>query len=56
MADTNEHEVIELEQPIFDATNLIIDEVVDADNDDDDYEELIVLDLRKSDHHDAWMC
>lgn len=53
MPDTNENEVIEPEEPVIDATDLVIGQ---GSVDDDDYEELIVLDLRKPDRQDAWLC
>ena len=40
-----------VEEPI-DATNLIIGEIV---IDNEDYDEIIVLDLRKPDRHDLWL-
>jgi hypothetical protein len=53
MDDANDQEVIDLEDPIIDATNLIIDEI--EIDDDGDYDELIILDLRNADRHDAWL-
>jgi hypothetical protein len=53
MDDTLNEEVIELEEPIIDATTLIVDETI---VEDESYEELIILDLRRADRHDAWLC
>jgi hypothetical protein len=50
--DTDE-EVSESEEPIIDATDLIIGQTI---LDDEDYDELIILDLRTRDRHDAWLC
>jgi hypothetical protein len=43
-----------IEEPIVDATDLVVDEVVVED--DDVYEELIILDLRHASRQDAWLC
>ena len=51
--DTNEHEVSEPEEPVIDATDLIIGESI---LDDENYDELIILDLRRRDRNDAWVC
>jgi hypothetical protein len=53
MDDTHNEEVIELEEPIIDATTLIVEEAI---VEDESYEELIILDLRRADRHDAWFC
>jgi hypothetical protein len=37
----------------IDASDLVIEEMP-ADADDSDYEEIIILDLRRPEHHDVW--
>ena len=49
--ESSEHEVVESEEPI-DASNLIIGEII---LDDENYDEIIVLDLRKPEVHDLWL-
>ena len=51
MDDTNTEDV-ELELPEIDATDLVVGESI---LDDEDYDELIVLDLRTADRHDTWL-
>ena len=51
--DTNEHEVSEPEETVIDATDLIIGESI---LDDENYDELIILDLRRRDRNDTWVC
>jgi hypothetical protein len=51
MDDTTNEPVIEIEEPVIDATDLVIGETV---IDDENYDE-IVIDLRKREHHDAWL-
>ena len=52
--NSGEHEVpidIEVEEPI-DATDLIIGKII---VDDEDYDEVILLDLSRREYHDAWL-
>ena len=52
--NSGEHEIdipIEIGEPI-DATDLIIGQII---VDDENYDEVIVLDLRRREHHDAWL-
>jgi hypothetical protein len=54
MDDTTDEQTTELDEPVVDATSLIVEESV---IDDESYEELmIILDLRRPDRQDAWLC
>ena len=51
MDDTPEEDIV-LDLPIIDATDLVVGEII---LDDENYDEVIVLDLRVRERHDHWL-
>jgi len=49
--DTGEQEAIVVDEPI-DASDLIVGEII---VDDENYDEIIILDLHKPEVHDLWL-
>ena len=53
MNDSRDEDAHAADDPVIDAGDLVIEE---SRLDDDDYDEVIILDLSQPDRYDLWLC